>query len=150
MNRSQRILCLAIVALVSIGAFSVNRATGQGSGKGEGDPLAVYRKAGINGEQEARIRKLAKDFETEQRVRLQKLIGLMKDMKELQLQPNPNDQTVLAKQDEINAATSEMASGRVQLLLDIRKVLTPPQRNKLVLIISQIENSQQESSQGEP
>lgn len=96
------------------------------------DPLAVYREAGIDKEQEKKIRQLAKEFEDGQRVRLALMANLLKDMRNLQMQPDPNEKVALAKQDEINKVQSEMGTERVKLVLKIRSVLTFDEKQRLI------------------
>ncbi|CAN5391354.1 hypothetical protein BH11CYA1_BH11CYA1_17050 [soil metagenome] len=96
------------------------------------DPLAVYREAGIDKDQEIKIRQLAKEFEDGQRVRLALMANLLKDMRNLQMQPDPNEKAALAKQDEINKVQSEMGTERVKLVLKIRSVLTFDEKQRLV------------------
>jgi hypothetical protein len=96
------------------------------------DPMAIYRQAGVSQEQETRIRQLAKDFEDQARVKAKRMMGLIQEMHQLSLETDPDEKAVLAKQDEINGVTGEMASDRIKLLLTIRKQLTPEQKAKLV------------------
>lgn len=124
---------LAVIAANSTAAL----AQGQEVGGPPPDPVAIYKQAGASEEQEGEIRRLAKSFEEGQRVRLKSLVGLIKAMSELQLQATPSDEEVLAKQDEINKLSNEMATERVKLLLKVRKVLKPEQRDKLVAIIKE-------------
>lgn len=116
------------------------------------DPLALYKMAGINAEQEEQIRKLAKEFEDTQRVRAKSLIALLKSLKLLQLQPDPPEAQVISTQEEVNKVTGEMATERMRLLLKVRKVLTPDQRKKLVGMLSDEQAAagapQQQNSEG--
>lgn len=127
-------------SLLAVIAASSTAALAQQGGEAGGppqDPVAIYKEAGVNEEQEGEIRRMAKTFDEGQRVRLRTLVGLIKAMGELQLQPTPNEEEVLAKQDEINKLSNEMATERVKLLLKVRKVLKPEQRDKLVSIIKE-------------
>lgn len=96
------------------------------------DPLAIYREAGIDKEQEIKIRQLAKEFEDGQRVRLALMANLLKDMRNLQMQPDPNEKIALAKQDEINKVQAEMGTERTKLVLKIRNVLDFEQKQRLI------------------
>lgn len=96
------------------------------------DPMAIYRQAGVSQEQETRIRQLAKDFEDQARVKAKRMMGLIQEMHQLSLYTDPDEKAVLAKQEEINSVTGEMATDRIKLLLTIRKQLTPEQKQKLV------------------
>lgn len=102
---------------------------------GGGDPMSIYRAAGVSPEQEMRIRQLAKDFEDQARVKAKRVAGLLQEMHELSLQADPEEKSVLGKQDEINQMTSEMATDRIKLLLSIRKTLSPEQKQKLITIM---------------
>lgn len=139
--KSNKFIAFCLSTLLLAGSTGAAFAQG-GEGAAEGDPrmqdpLALYRMAGINAEQEEQIRKLAKDFEDSQRVRVKSVIVLYKELKVLQLQPDPNETAVIAKQEEVNKVSSEMATERVRLLLKVRKVLTPDQRKKLVSLLSE-------------
>lgn len=96
------------------------------------DPLKLYREAGIDKEQEYKIRKLAKTFEEQQRVRIGLLGNLLKDMRKLELQPDPDEKKALDKQSEINKIQAEIGTERIKLLLNIRNVLTFEQKERLV------------------
>ncbi len=96
------------------------------------DPMTIYRQAGVSQEQEMRIRQLAKDFEDQARVKAKRMMGLIQEMHQLSLELDPDEKAVLAKQDEINSVTAEMANDRIKLLLSIRKQLTEAQKQKLV------------------
>ncbi|SRR5579885_503775 len=143
-------LCLAVSLAFGYGMQASAQPGGGSSGGGNDDPLAIYRAAGINSDQEQEIRRLAKEFEDAQRVRLKSLLGLMQDMNNLQRQADPPEPEVLAKQEEINKLTNEMATERVKLLLKVRKVLTADQKQKLVKILTEAANrASQGAQQGE-
>ncbi|MBX9696424.1 MAG: hypothetical protein K2Z81_28815, partial [Cyanobacteria bacterium] len=50
---------------------------------------------------------------------------------------DPKDDEVLGVQNEINKMAGEMAMDRIKLLLDIRKVLSAEQKQKLVDLLTQ-------------
>ncbi len=130
-------LCLSTLLLVGSAGIAFGQGeTGEQVDPRMQDPLALYRMAGINLDQEEQIRKLAKDFEDAQRVRAKTAFAKYKELSELQLQPDPVEEEVIAKQEEINKVIAEMATERMKLLLKVRKVLTPDQRKKLVALLS--------------
>ncbi len=96
------------------------------------DPLAIYKEAGIDQEQERKIRILAKEFEDGQRVRLALFGNLLKEMRDLQFEPDPDERKVLAKQDEINKVQAEMGTERAKLVLKIRSILSFEEKQRLV------------------
>ncbi|MCA9806030.1 MAG: Spy/CpxP family protein refolding chaperone [Cyanobacteria bacterium HKST-UBA02] len=108
----------------------------QGPGEGE-DPVSIYKEAGINADQEGQIRKLAREFESAQRVRSKTVYGYLREMSEIQLEPDPAEEKVLAKQKDINDITATMANERVKLMLKIRAILTPEQKQRLVKLIKE-------------
>jgi Spy/CpxP family protein refolding chaperone len=97
-----------------------------------GDPLTIYREAGVSTEQENQIRTLVKSFETDTTARIDSLRKMLKEMRDLSLQPTPDEAAVLAKQDQINKTQNEIANGRIKLLLKIRAMLSKEQKQKLV------------------
>jgi len=130
-------LCLTALLFATSQNFALAQGGEQQVDPRMQDPLALYKMAGINADQEAEIRKLAKDFEDTQRVRVKSLLGLMKSLKALQLQADPPEAQVISTQEEVNKVTGEMATERMKLLLKVRKVLTPDQRKKLVAMLSE-------------
>jgi Spy/CpxP family protein refolding chaperone len=96
------------------------------------DPLAVYRASGIDGEQERQIRKFAKDFEDQQKVRLKLMGNLLKEMRAIELMADPDEKKAMSKQGEINKVYAEICNERIKLLLRIRNVLTFEQKERLV------------------
>ncbi len=138
--KSNKFFALMTAALLTVGA--TGSASAQGGGEGQvdprmQDPLALYKMAGINSEQEEQIKSLAKDFESTQRVRVKSLVALYQQLKQIQLQPDPPEDQAIAKQEEINKLTGEMSTDRIKLLLKVRKVLTPDQRVKLIAIMTE-------------
>ena len=96
------------------------------------DPLAIYKEAGIDADQEKKIRQFAKDFEDGQRVRLKLMANLLRDMRALQMQPDPDEKKAIAKQEEINKVQSEMGLERIKLVLKIRSIMNFDQKQKLI------------------
>jgi Spy/CpxP family protein refolding chaperone len=107
-------------------------AQGGPAGGGGRDPLSIYRDAGINADQETQIKDIVKEFESANTVRIDKMRNLLQDMRSLSLQPAPEEEKVLSKQDEINKVQAEVSNERIKLLLKIRAVLNMDQKKKLV------------------
>jgi hypothetical protein len=103
------------------------------SGKaGAHDPMAIYRSCGVSPVEERKIRQLAQDFEGMQRVKLKLLMTLLADLREYELQTDPDPKAVLAKQEEINKVTDAMVVERMKLLLAIRDIMTFEEKQRLV------------------
>jgi Spy/CpxP family protein refolding chaperone len=96
------------------------------------DPVAIYKQAGINADQESSIRKMAQDYDQENSVKLQSLAQMLQDLRDMAYQKNLNEPGMLAKQEEINKLQSDMALQRIKLVIKIRALLTPAQNEKLV------------------
>jgi Spy/CpxP family protein refolding chaperone len=99
------------------------------------DPAAIYIQAGAKKEQVEEIRRLGQDYETKSAEQAKEVIELLGDMRKLSMQPDLDEEKILATQDKINKLQNEMATEKVKLLITIRKVLTPEQRNELVQLI---------------
>lgn len=96
------------------------------------DPVLIYREAGATQEQEAKIRQLAQSYEKAAKVRLERLQGLSKQIKELSYQSELDEKLILALQDEMNQLQNLLNTERLKLLLSIRSLLAPETRVKLV------------------
>jgi Spy/CpxP family protein refolding chaperone len=106
------------------------------------DALGIYKEAGITPVQEAKIRQMAKDFDSSNSVKLHRLMNLLQEMRTLSLTPDLDEKAALAKQDEINKLQSDSSNDRVKLLVKIRSLLTPEQRKKLVQLMQKSLDSQ--------
>ncbi|GEM_PF-2271665 len=101
------------------------------------DPVAIYIQAGATADQVQKIRDMSRQFEDMGRVRWQTLMNLQQKMRGLSLQPDPDEKTVLSTQDEINKVMAEMSTERIKLMLQIRGILTPDQKERLVAIMKE-------------
>jgi Spy/CpxP family protein refolding chaperone len=106
------------------------------------DPVAVYKEAGVNQEQEAKIRQLAQEFDKEARVRYERKKNLSRQLGDLSFVPELDEAKVIALQDEINDLASAMNRDRIKLMLKIRSLLTPEQRIKLCDLLKEKEKAQ--------
>ncbi len=97
-----------------------------------GDPIAIYREAGIDEKQEKRILSAASQYEKSEGQMAHELIGHLKKLKALSLSPDLNESAIEQTQEEINKIQNNMAMEKIHLLFAIRKVLTKEQRVKLV------------------
>ncbi len=106
------------------------------------DPIGVYVEAGATAEQQQKIRHLAKEFETNARIKIERAGNLMRKMQQFSLEPNPEEKVVLATQEEINGLQAEMANSRIKLMLNIRTILTGDQRQRLVELLKERKSMQ--------
>ena len=133
--RTIRVFLAAVAASLLLASPLVVHAQGGVAQDGPEDPMSIYKQAGVNQEQEIRIRQLAKEFEEGANVRARTRINLMRQMHELSLTAEPDEKAVLSKQDEINVVNSQMGTERVRLLLKIRALLSKEQKEKLVALM---------------
>lgn len=150
---------VAIVSLASLALSVVSPYMVHAQGQPEGappqqrDPADTYKKIGADEGQLAMIRQAITDFEQKARARAQSLLGLFREVRQLQLQSEPDEKTVLSKQDEINKLQAEMATERMKLMLKIRSLLNPEQKQRLVQLMQRGPagaQSQEGESQGSP
>jgi len=139
-------LALAIVAPQTV--LSQGQPSGAG-GPGQ-DPLAIYRAAGADESQLGKIREAANQFQTSAQARAKQMMALMSDMRNLSLQTDPDQQAVLSKQEEMNKLQNEQSTERIKLMLTIRTILNPAQKQKLVQLMQQRPGGQLGQGMGGP
>lgn len=96
------------------------------------DPIEIYKKAGITEQQEEKIRTLAVEFENGMAAKADQVLGLLHEMRQLSGMANLDEKRIINTQKEINRLQGEMSLERVQLLINIRRMLSAEQREKLV------------------
>lgn len=101
------------------------------------DPIEMYVQAGASPEQQAKIRGLAKEFETGARVKIERAGNLLRKLQGFSLEPMPDEKLVLATQSEFNQLQGDIAMSRIKLMLQIRNVLNDEQRLKLVQMLKE-------------
>lgn len=121
------LLLWSILSTLLISASAGNAEIGQ-----KDDPVLLYREAGADTAQEAKIRLMAHDFEKLAKVRLEKIRNLSKQMRELSYETEPDENKIFSAQEEINQVQSTLNMERIKLMLAIRKVLSSEQKQKLV------------------
>lgn len=109
------------------------------------DPIATYKEAGADAAQQEKILALASAYERKQEEKAHQVISQIKHLKALSLSPNLDEKTILQTQQGINKLQGEMATEKMRLLINIRKILSPQQRLRLVEILQR--NSQQNTEQ---
>lgn len=94
--------------------------------------LPSYRAAGVTPSQEAQIRALMKPVDDANNLKLARVASLTKELHELLQQDEPDITKAAAKQAEIDRLKGEIDSARSKLMIAIRSLLTPEQRDKLL------------------
>lgn len=101
------------------------------------DALSLYRQTGIDGTQEKEISDMARNYQSIMQMKQERAGHWLNHLKRASLQPDPDPVSVLNSQEEINKLLSEIATERVKLMLRIRSVLTPEQKQKLVDLLKE-------------
>jgi len=139
MTVTKIMLALASVAVSLILPLAVV-AQGQGGAPPSAiraDKLAMYRATGIDKEQESKLLALTKEYEDVMLPKAKTLVQLLSEMQGLSLQPDPDQNTVLSKQDEINKVNGDISNERLKFSLKMRNVLTPEQKEKFVQLMKE-------------
>ena len=114
------------------------------------DPLLIYRQAGASPEQQSQIQALGDAFEKSAGPKVAQARQLLKKIQEYSLQPMPDEDAVFKTQDEINQLQMDMATSKLNLMLEIRRVLTPEQRIRLVKLMKERRDASQHMQQMSP
>jgi len=101
------------------------------------DRMSAYKAAGIDAKQEKKIMALGNDFENFAHDKASRAMALRKELFDLSLQPDPDAKVVMSKQHELDKLFIEMSDTRMQLMLNIRAVMTPAQKIKLVAVMKE-------------
>ena len=99
------------------------------------DPIAIYKEAGIDAEQEVKIRNLATEYERDSAEKANAIVQLLREMRHLSLDPELDAKKIMDTQKEINKLQGVMAIDKVQLLIRIRSQLRTDQKRKLVALL---------------
>jgi hypothetical protein len=101
------------------------------------DPIAIYKQAGIDQEQEKKIMAIVNSYEKEEDAKAHAMIELLKRMRTMSMTADLDEKKIQETQSNINKIQSEMAMDKVHLLILIRRVLKENQRIKLVALLRQ-------------
>lgn len=99
------------------------------------DPYRIYIDAGASTAQISKIKEMAGAVETENIRRSHEMLTLIQDIRALSLQPELDEKKLLEDQRQLNELQAQMSTERTRLLIRIRKVLSPEQRQKLVTLM---------------
>ena len=131
---------LAAGGLVMAQGYEKGPGMGMGYGPHSGGHLGshrLWRALNLTPEQVEKMKALRKSF-------FEKALPLRNDLrskkfelKALWLQPNVDEEKILAKQKEINALRDQLQEKATRNRLEIRRILTPEQQAKLISLRSQ-------------
>ena len=139
---------LTLVALAVAAGAEESAATGARSGSGhpfwrhgpQGPPPIeglLERHAeelGLDAATQAKIREISDQSRQQSQPAIDELRSLHEGMHQLLLSDSPDTQQVLSQADRIGAAETQLRKQRLTSMLEIRALLTPEQRQKLVQI----------------
>ena len=95
------------------------------------DPVRIYVEAGATPGQEREIRAMVRDYELLARVKIARTKNMLTRLHKMSLEITPDENTVIALQEEINKLQGEIALDRTRLMLKLRNILNEEQRTKL-------------------
>ena len=145
--RTLVILSLAVITLFSAGTVlaqgkggSGGRGAGRGPGFGDGVRGPEYRlevlaeRLELTEEQIVAIKAIRETGQEKNQGLRKELIRLNHDLKGEMLKDDPSEKTALDLVKKIGALETEIDTGRLQNRLEVRKQLTPEQRDKMLMM----------------
>ncbi len=146
--RSLVILSLAVITMLSTGSVLAQgpgggqggRYAGRGPGFGDGARGPEYRlevlaeRLELTEEQIVAIKGIREAGQEKNQVLRKELIRLNHDLKGELLKDDPSEKTALDLVKKIGALETEMDAGRLENRLEVRKQLTPEQRDKMLMM----------------
>jgi len=127
------LLTLAVGLVLSMPVFAAG--PGQGMGKGSGyhrHDKAGWSQLNLTDAQKAKIEALQAAHRKEVRPVREKMFDKSVELRKMWLQENPDKDKILALQKEVRTLRDQLEDKATAHKLEIRKVLTPEQREKLV------------------
>lgn len=125
------LMVVMLGALLATSAF----AFGPGGGKGQGYcGNTGFNKLNLTDEQKTKFEVLVTANQKEIRPIREKMFDKSVALRRLWLQPNPDKDKILALQKEVRTLRDQIQDKSTILRLEIRKVLTPEQQEKLANI----------------
>ncbi len=141
------LVAVALGLLLSVPVFAFGPGTGRGPGEGMGPGSgmgqgigmgqgfhhdAAWAKLNLSDEQKTKIEALQAAYQKELRPVREKMFDKSVALRRLWLQANPDKDKITATQREVSLLRDEMQNKVTTMRLEIRKVLTPEQQEKLV------------------
>jgi len=124
-----------ILMVVALGALLATSALAFGPGKGRGDGYCRetgWAKINLTDEQKTKIEARETAFNKEIKPVREKMFDKSVQLRRLWLEANPDKDKIASLQKEVRALRDEMQDKATNLRLEIRRLLTPEQQEKLV------------------
>ncbi|PKN69792.1 MAG: hypothetical protein CVU54_09130 [Deltaproteobacteria bacterium HGW-Deltaproteobacteria-12] len=130
-------VAMGLLLTMPVFAFGPGAGRGPGEGMGPGSGPGYHRtnaweKLNLSAEQKTKIEALQTAHQKELRPVREKMFDKSVELRRLWLQTNPDKDKITAAQAEVSALRDQMQSKATAMRLEIRKVLTPEQQEKLV------------------
>lgn len=88
---------------------------------------------------------LVRDYEMQARVKIARTKNMIARLRKMSMEATPDEQTVIALQEEINKIQGEIQIDRIKMMLRLRYLLNEEQRTKLTELM---QNQPQSQSSG--
>jgi Spy/CpxP family protein refolding chaperone len=128
------LMAIALGALLTVSAFAIGPGGCSGNGPGgDGDHHRdkIFKKLNLSDEQKTKIETLITENRKAIRPFREKMFDKSVELRRLWLQVNPDKDKIYAAQKEIRTVRDQMQDKITAMRLEIRKVLTPEQNEKL-------------------
>lgn len=132
-------IAVGLLLSMPVYAFGPGHDCGQGEVRGPGIGMghgsqhdAVWAKLNLSAEQKTKIEALQLAHRKEVRPIKEKMFDKSVALRRMWLQTNPDKDKIMALQKEVRTLRDQLEDKTVTHKLEIRKVLTPEQREKLV------------------
>lgn len=133
------VLAMGLLLSMPVFAYGPGNECGPGEGRGPGMGMnhnfhhgSIWTKLNLSAEQKAKIEALKLAHRKEIRPIREKMFDKSVALRRMWLQTNPDKDKILALQKEVRGLRDQLEDKAVAHKLEIRKVLTPEQREKLV------------------
>ena len=125
-------VAIGLLLSVPVFAFGPGHGMGQGGGWTGYHHDAVWSKLNLSAEQKTKIEALQLAHRKEIRPIREKMFDKSVELRRMWLQANPDKDKILALQKEVRTLRDQLEDKATAHNLEIRKVLTPEQQEKLV------------------
>ena len=125
-------VAMSLVLSMPVFAFGPGGGAGHGGGSRHHHDNAVWSSLNLSDAQKAKMQTLQTAHWKDIRPNREKMFDKSVELRRLWLQENPDKDKILALQKEVRTLRDQLEDKATTHKLEIRKVLTPEQREKLV------------------